>query len=150
MSSKPMFSKIVIVRVRGTRKMPPKIKNTLDLLNLNKPNHCIIVEGNPAIMGMVNIIRDYVAFGNADENLIFNLLMKRAEKGSTLFKKLKKKEEIMHIANEIFNGKKINEFVDPVFRLHPPRKGYKNIKKAYPEGDLGKRDDIASLVKRMM
>lgn len=145
-----MFSKIVIVRVRGTRKMPPKIKFTLDLLNLNKPNHCVVVEDNPAIMGMVNIIRDYVAFGNADENLIFNLLMKRAEKGSILFKKLKKKEEIMHIAKEILNGKKITEFVDPVFRLHPPRKGYKNIKKAYPEGDLGKRDDIASLVKRMM
>ena len=35
-------------------------------------------------------------------------------------------------------------------RLHPPRKGYKTIKKPAPEGDLGKREDMNLLLKRMM
>ncbi|HNR25150.1 MAG TPA: 50S ribosomal protein L30, partial [Methanobacteriaceae archaeon] len=40
----------------------------------------------------------------------------------------------------------------PVFRLHPPRKGYKDIKKAFNEGGtLGYRgEDINHLLKRMV
>ena len=56
----------------------------------------------------------------------------------------------IEIAQEIFAGKKTKEFANPVFRLHPPRKGYKNIKLAYPKGDLGKRDDMDSFILRMI
>jgi large subunit ribosomal protein L30 len=42
--------------------------------------------------------------------------------------------------------------VKPVFRLHPPRKGYENIKKTFAEsGTLGYRGDkIGDLIKKMI
>jgi len=73
--------------------------------------------------------------------------------------------------SETFNGmiKKIESFVawgevsedvlkllkekgdKNVFRLNPPKKGLKSIRKAYPRGDLGYRGDkINDLIKRML
>ena len=42
--------------------------------------------------------------------------------------------------------------IKPVFRLHPPRKGYKDSKKAFNEGGtLGYRgEEINTLIKRMV
>ena len=33
---------IAVVRVRGIRNLKPKIRKTLQLLKLNKPNHAVI------------------------------------------------------------------------------------------------------------
>lgn len=123
-------SKIAVVRVRGVRNMEPKIKRTLELLRLTRPNHCVLVDGTPQINGMINVVRDYVAFGPVSDDTISGLIAKRGENGS---KKADPKGE--H---------------DPVFRLHPPRKGYKDIKRHYPRGDIGKRDDMDNLLKRMI
>jgi hypothetical protein len=53
------------------------------------------------------------------------------------------------MAKEIFSGKTPAD-LDKVFRLHPPRRGYKNIKLHYPKGDIGKRDSMDDLIKRMI
>ena len=38
----------------------------------------------------------------------------------------------------------------PVFRLHPPRKGHRGIKKAVAEGgELGFHEDIGTLLRKM-
>jgi len=34
--------------------------------------------------------------------------------------------------------------------LHPPRGGFKSIKRAFPKGDLGPRDDMEKLIARML
>lgn len=141
---------IGIVRIRGVRSMKPKSKKVLELLKLERPNHCVIYHVTPQNMGMVNIVKDYVAYGPISEQALVALLEKRGEKGSKMLNEVMKLEEMKAAAKAIFGGKKLAEFADPVFRLHPPRSGYKNIKMAFPLGDLGKRPDMDVLLKRMM
>jgi len=143
--------KIAVVRVRGIRKMKPKIKKTLEMLRLNKPNHCVVIEDSKPNMGMLNVTRDYIAFGEIDEETLFKLIYKRGMKGSKKLNELMDKDKIKQAAGSISKGEsKLSDVIDPVFMLHPPRRGYKNIKKPYPSGDLGKRDDMNLLLRKMM
>ncbi|MEM2909060.1 MAG: 50S ribosomal protein L30 [Candidatus Bilamarchaeaceae archaeon] len=142
---------IAVVRIRGTRKLKPKIRKTLEMLNLFKPNHCVVVPETPQYLGMLSVVKDYVTFGKIDSDMLFKLLYKKGKKGSRWVRELMEKEKLEEAARDIFDGKKkIQDIVDPVFCLHPPRKGYKNIKLSYPAGDLGARDDIATLLNRMI
>jgi len=61
------MSKLGIVRVRGTVHIKQDIKKTLELLNLNKKNHCVIVQENPQIKGMINKTKNYITWGEIDE-----------------------------------------------------------------------------------
>ncbi len=142
--------KIAIVRIRGIRNINPKIKQTLDLLNIERPNNCVIIDDTPQNMGMVKVCKDYITYGPISEKVLFELLRKRGEKGRRMLRDVMEEEEIKQAAQKIMHNEKVKNFVDPVFRLHPPRKGYKTIKKPAPEGDLGKREDMDSLLKRMM
>ena len=142
--------KIAIVRIRGRRKVSPKIANTLRMLNLERNNNCVVIDDSPQNMGMVNVCRDYVAFGPLKEETLVALLNKRGEKGSRMLNEIMEDEEIKSAAKKIMHEEKLRTFVDPVFRLHPPRKGYKTVKKPAPEGDLGRRESMDSLLKRMM
>ncbi len=142
--------KIAIVRIRGVRNIKPEIKRTLELLRLSRPHHCVVVDLTPQTMGMIRLIGDYVAFGAVTQDTIEKLIVKRGEKGAKNAPEVMKAPEIKAAAEKIAKGAKVKEFVDPVFRLHPPRKGYRDIKMQYPQGDLGKRPDMDDLLKRMM
>jgi large subunit ribosomal protein L30 len=115
-----MSDLIAVVRIRGIRNIKPTIRKTLELLKLEKPNCCIVLNPTPQMMGMVNLIKDYVAFGNIKTETHELLKKKRGKENSK------------------------------AFRLKPPRHGLKNVKLAYPLGDLGKRDDMDSLISRMV
>ena len=142
--------KIAVVRIRGIRNIAPKTKRTMELLNIEKENNCVIIEDSPQNMGMVKKCKDYITYGPISEDTLFALLKKRGEKGSRMLREIMEDEEIKQVANKIMHEENVKNFIDPVFRLHPPRKGYKTIKKPAPEGDLGKREDMDSLIKRMM
>lgn len=58
-----------VVRVRGTANITKERADTLKILNLTKPNHCVIVPKNPASSGMLNVVKDYVTWGEASEDL---------------------------------------------------------------------------------
>lgn len=143
------MTKIAVVRVRGIRKMEPKIAHTLELLRLSSPNHCVILEDGPSARGMLQVVKDYVAFGPLQEKTFFHLLYKRGELGGKNLDQLHKEEEIQKLAQKLFRQPQL-EGVDPVFRLRPPRKGYKNVKRTYPRGALGARPEMDSLVSRMV
>ena len=140
---------IAVVRVRGIRNIKPKIKKTLELLKLNKPNHAVIYKVNESIIGMLELANDYVSFGKISEDILVKLITKRAEIGSKRAKEVYSEKEVNEIAKEIAEKGK-TEKIDPVFRLHPPRRGWKNIKTHYPRGDLGEREDMDDLIRRMM
>ncbi|MFH1393883.1 MAG: uL30 family ribosomal protein [Candidatus Micrarchaeota archaeon] len=145
------MTKLALIRVRGARGLKPKIAKTLGLLRLNKPNHCVVVEDTNEMKGMINVVKDYITFGPVDEDTIVRLMSKRGTRGSKSLKDVASADEIKAAAKEMAGGKKPKEgFVNPVFRLTPPRKGYKSIKLPYPEGDLGARDEILPLLRRMM
>lgn len=141
--------KIAIVRIRGRRNMEPKIRKTLELLNLRKPNHCVVMDDSPYTKGMLNLVKDYVTFGPISEDALVRVLSKKGRKGSKRLCEISKEAEIKDMAKKIIGGAKVKDFADPVFALKPPRKGYRDIKQPYPRGDLGARPDISPLVKRM-
>jgi large subunit ribosomal protein L30 len=142
--------KLAVIRIRGVRKIAPRIKKTLELLQLGKPNHCVLVENTPQNIGMLEHAKDYITYGPVDEKTIFGLLMKKGRKGSQLLRTTMKEDELKKAAKEIFGGKKTKDFANAVFRLGPPSKGYGEIKMTYPAGELGKRDAMDPLLRKMI
>ena len=67
------------VRVRGTVNIKPDIKHTLDLLNLTKVNHCVILPENDSTKGMLQIVKDYITWGEVDKNVLLKLISTRGK-----------------------------------------------------------------------
>ncbi len=143
--------KLAIVRVRGRRNMTPKIGRTLEMLNLHRTNQCVVMEDSPPIRGMLQLCKDYLAFGPISEGTLSALMKKRGEKGGRMLSEIMEEGEISEAAKKVMHGEKLENFSDRVFRLHPPRKGFRDIKRPVAQGgDLGWREDMDALVKRMM
>jgi large subunit ribosomal protein L30 len=148
-----------VVRVRGQVNIKPKIKRTMKLMRLNRVNHCVIIPENEVYKGMLNIIKDYVTWGEIDSDTAQIMLESSGKKsGNTDFTKADLKDTafktIKALAKGLSDGKTIVRDIPelkPVFRLHPPRKGYEGIKRSFKEGGaLGYRGEkINQLIRRM-
>ena len=142
------MSKIAVIRVRGPVNLRKDVKDTLKLLRLYRKNFCIVVEGNPSFIGMVNKVKDYVTFGEIDDSTYKDLVGKRSEE----FKGREEdsKGKIKYNGFIVVDGKKIK----PFFRLSPPKGGFgrKGIKVSFKaHGALGNRGEkINDLLKRMI
>ncbi|HNT73214.1 MAG TPA: 50S ribosomal protein L30, partial [Methanothrix sp.] len=66
-----------IVRLRGSVKTKPDIKDTLDMLRLHRINHCVVVPDSPHYRGMIQKVKDYVAWGEIDEEALASMLEMR-------------------------------------------------------------------------
>ncbi len=149
------------IRVRGTINVKPDIKKTLKLLRLTRANHCTLLEETKPIRGMLQIAKDYITWGEIDTKLLHQLIDTRGMivgdrkltdeylKDATPFDSTKKLTDAI-IANK-FSYTEIPE-IKPLFRLHPPRKGYRGIKRSYTKGGaLGYRGkEINTLLERML
>ena len=142
--------KIAVLRVRGIRKVKPNIRKTFEFLKLEKPNHCVLVEDTPQNLGMLAKAKDYIAFGPVAEETVLSLLYKRGKKDGKKLKETIKEGDLKKAAKEISGGKKTADFANPVFRLSPPSKGYKDKKTAYPNGELGRRPEMDTLLRKMI
>lgn len=148
-----------VVRVRGSVNVKPKIKETMRLMKLNRVNHCVIIPENDTYKGMLNIIKDYVTWGEVDAETT-ELMLETSGKssGNRAFEKADLKDSkfktIKALSKELAEGKVVMRDVSglkPLFRLHPPRKGYEGIKRSFKEGGaLGYRGEkINQLIRRM-
>ncbi|RLI74835.1 50S ribosomal protein L30 [Archaeoglobales archaeon] len=134
-----------VVRLRGQVDVNRKIKDTLAMLRLHRKNHCVVIPANNSYKGMLQIVKDYVAYGEIDAETLALILKKRGRLVGN--KKLtdeyvKEKmgyNSIEEFAKAVVEGKANLKDLDikPVFRLHPPRGGLKSIKWQYNRGDLG-------------
>lgn len=154
--------KIAIVQVRGGIRVGRNAMDTLNTLKLRKKNSCIIVDNSPVILGMLNIIKDYVTWGEVSDEIIKELLIKR---GKVVGDKPLTEEYLKQNAKVSFD-ELVKKFVEckiklrdvpglkPYFRLKPPIKGFERygIKMPFSMGGaLGYRKDrINDLVKRMI
>ncbi len=140
--------KIAIVRVRGNVNLNRKVKYTFSLLRLYRKNFCVVVEGNPTYKGMINKVKDYVTYGEINDETYKELVEKRGEEYKGREKDAKGKIDYNKFI--LVNGKKLK----PFFRLSPPGKGFgrKGIKVSFKaHGALGYRaDKINELIKRMI
>lgn len=122
--------RVAIILIRSTIGVKPNIKHTLKLLNLERKNTCKILEDKPNVRGMLKTVKDFVTWGDIDEDT-YKLL---TEKRSSIVKK---------------DGTEKN-----VYNLHPPRKGYgsNGVKVPFKMGGaLGDRgNQINDLISRML
>jgi len=148
-----------VVKVRGSINVKPKIKETMKLMRLNRVNHCVIVPENETYDGMLKIIKDYVTWGEVDVETT-ELMLESSGKtsGNAIFTKKELKDSsfktMKALAKNLSEGKVVMRDVPklkPLFRLHPPRKGYEGIKRSFKEGGaLGYRGEkINQLIRRM-
>jgi len=149
------------IRIRGKINIKPDIKKTLNLLNLTKVNHCVIIDENPSAKGMLQIVKDYVTWGEIDKKVLTQLIDKRGKikgdkkisqeyiKTSTSYDSIEKLSQA--IIDKKFKYKNIPN-IKPIFRLNPPKNGYEGIKRSYQKkGALGYRGDkINLLIEKMI
>jgi len=149
------------IRVRGVINIKPDIKKTLQLLNLTRVNHCVLLEEKPSIKGMLHVAKDYITWGEVEKDILVKLIEKRGKlegekeitetylKSATSYNNLDKLTQA--IIDNKFKYKDIPD-VKSVFRLNPPKKGYEGIKRSYAKkGALGYRGkDINKLIERMI
>ncbi len=144
-----MTNKIAIVRIRGGIKVKKVFRDTLDMLRLYNKNYCVVLESTPQIIGMINKIRDFVTYGEIQDELFKELIEKRGVEYTGREKDSKGKISYNRKYIEV-DGKKYNKY----FRLNSPRKGYgrKGTKKPFAKsGSLGDRGEkINDLIRRMI
>jgi len=142
---------IAIVRVRGLTGLNPKQKATLEMLNLKRSNQATLVHLNESYNGMLEQSKDYITWGPISKPILISMLSKRAYVEKTKLSTLKDQTQIQKIAEEIIGGKSLKDLqIKRNFRLTPPSKGWKAKKVRYPQGDLGPRESLDSLLKRMI
>ena len=153
-----------IIRLRGLVGTPEDIEYTLRLLRLTRKFTCVVYPATPSIEGMLRKVKDWVTWGEIDMQTFIELLRTRGRiRGNKpltdeYVKKVLGLNGIEDLAKAVFEGKilfhKLEDYgIKPLFRLHPPRKGFKgSIKKPYSAGgELGYRGPaINELLKRMM
>ncbi|RLF12466.1 MAG: 50S ribosomal protein L30 [Thermoprotei archaeon] len=150
-----------VIRLRGRVGVPPDIKLTLKTLRLTRNNHLTLVEATPSNEGLLKKASEYITYGEIYEETLALLLEKRGrlrgDKKLTLdFVKKLGFESFRDLARALIEGRvKLKSIpnLKPVFRLHPPSKGFKgSIKKPYNVGgELGYRGSkINELIERMV
>lgn len=138
-----------------------EIKDTMTMLRLTRNCHATLLDNRPAYNGMLRKSKDYLTWGEVSQENVALLLKKRGklvgdkELTDEYAKELDYKS-LDDLAEAIFKVEV--EFsslpdVKPVFRLRPPKKGFKGkVKRSFAAGgEAGYRgDEINELLKRMV
>ncbi|MDD5012748.1 MAG: hypothetical protein PHQ66_03855 [Candidatus Nanoarchaeia archaeon] len=114
---------ICVIRIHGEVKIRKAVVETLNRLNLKKKYTCIAIEKPTEIeMGMIENVKDFVAYGEIDKETYKKLVAARGKQGTKFF------------------------------RLHPPRGGIDSKKHfGVGKGVLGNHgNDISKLLLRML
>jgi len=147
-----------IVRLRGGVNTRPEIKDTLKMIHLHRVNHCVVVPENPHYRGMIQKVKDYVAWGEVDEGSLAMMLEMRGRLSGNrrltdqYIREITSYNNVKEFAAAVFKGDVSMKDVGikPIFRLHPPRKGHRGIKKTVKEGgELGYHESIKDLIFKM-
>ena len=149
-----------VVKVRGTIRAQREARETLELLRLARTNHAVLIDNRPSFMGMLYRVQNYVTWGEISKETVALMLQKRGRLagGKKLTVEAAEKlgyKSIDALAEAIANCKAEYQKlpnVQPVFKLHPPKKGFKGkTKKSYAAGgEAGYRGEkISELIKRM-
>lgn len=152
---------LVAVRVRGVSDVSQEIKDTLKMLHLTRNCHATLIDDRPSYLGMLHKAQHYVTWGEISKENITRLLR---ERGRLVGDKKLTDEYAQEIGYKSLDDlaeaayKREVEYgrlpkVKPVFRLHPPKKGYKGkVKRSFAAGGVtGYRGEaINDLIKRMI
>jgi len=151
---------LAVIRVRGLSGVFREIDETLRMLHLTRNCHATLIDDRASYLGMLRKAKDYLVWGEVSREGVALLLRKRGKLVGN--KKLTEKyvqgigyESIDDLAEAIYELKveySSISGVKPLFRLHPPKKGFKGkVKKSYAAGGVtGYRGEVINdLIKRM-
>ena len=154
--------KVAIIRLRGANKLKKRIEETLKMLRLYNKNTCIVVSNTDSILGMIKKVKDYITWGEIDEETFKMLLGKRGKiignKPLTEeYFKSNAKMDFASFAKEFFALKiSIKDIpgLKQYFRLKPPTGGFEKygLKKPFSMGgSLGyRKEKINGLIRKML
>lgn len=152
---------LAVLRLRGNVNIWRELEYVFKLMHLTRKNHLTLMRGSPLNLGMIRRIKDYATWGEVSQETIFQLLQRRGflrGKQRLTDENVKEKlgyDSIEELAKAIYEVKadlwKMSD-LKPVFRLHPPKGGFRGtIKKPYPKGELGYREKaINDLIAKMI
>jgi len=156
---------LAIIRIRGRSGHRPEVKYTLRSLRLTRKYHAVIYPSKlPGLLGMLKVVKDWVTWGEISKSVLAELIKKRGRTvgnkpitDEVVRNKLKLNGGIEELINIVYEEKimwhKLDHIFKPVFRLHPPKGGFKgSIKKPYKSGgELGYRGStINELLMKMI
>lgn len=155
-----MAKAYLVVRMRGQINVPHWAKNTLNLLKLEKKFRATIIPAKDNTNGMLDAVKHYVSWQEANQDITKELLNKKGRKSG--YKKITSEDlaklgfkTIDDLAASIAEGKVSMNKIKPIkpwFALSPPKHGFKrSTRKTYGEGGvLGQNKELAELVRSMM
>ena len=154
--------KLAVIQVRGGIHLTHEHRDSLNHLQLRKKNSCVILENTQSYMGVLVKLKDYVTWGEIDEQTLKLLIEKRgklAGNQSLNENYLKEKTKMgfdQFVKSFIDNKIKLKDVpgLKTYFRLTPPKGGFERegIKKQFSLGGaLGyRKDNINNLLRRMI
>jgi large subunit ribosomal protein L30 len=147
----------MIIRVRGTIHARHDIRETLEFLHLSRPNHATIVPERPEFKGMLAAVQGYVTWGEAEPATVTELLRVRGEteEGAALAAAPTagaKATDLGDITKTVLeSGLSRADGVRPLFRLKPPKGGWRSTKRPFSLGGaLGYRGRAINDLARKM
>ena len=150
--------RLIVIRLRGRVGIKYDIKDTLKMLNLNRVNHAVVIDDRKSYLGMLQKVKDYVTWGILDEDTCLRLFKKRGRLignepiTDEYVQKYTKYNSVEELAKAFLNFEveiKNLPHLKRVFRLHPPKKGFK-YKKKRPFGDFGELGNRQELVDELV
>ena len=154
--------KLAVIQVRGTIGMSKKFIDTLQFLKLVRKNSCVVVDDTRNYLGMLVLLKDFITWGEIDEETFRVLLEKRGriignKQLTEQYLREKIKMSFDEFSKSVMNSKvKFRDVpgLKQFFRLKPPTGGFdrEGIKKQFSLGGaLGyRKDNINQLIKRMI
>ena len=149
-----------VIRIHGRTGIRKNIADTLDMLNLTRISHTVVIPDTPSYKGMLQKAKDYITWGEVSEETFKKLVSERARlPGNKRVTDEYVKENtdyasVDDLAVAILNGETTlkESGLKPIFRLAPPKKGYENTRTPFTEGgSLGYRsENINELLEKMI
>ena len=155
-----MAKAFLVVRIKGQVDVPYWAKTTLKLLKLEKKFRATIIPAQENTLGMLNKVKHYVSWQEAEVSMAMELLDKKGRKSG--YKKITEEDikkigfkNIEDLATSLAEGKTTMTKLKPLkpwFALAPPRHGFKkSTKKLYTQkGILGPNKELGNLVRNMI
>ena len=151
---------LLVLNLHGAINSSGPVRRALEELKVVRRFSASVVPGDSSTLGMLRLCKDHVAWSPIDTDLLATLLKKRGMVSvtkvldSASLKKMGYKDHEDLAAKMVKEEMRLSavEGLRPVFRLAPPRGGFKrSIRRAFSEkGLLGNNPQLSELVRRML
>ena len=74
------MSQIAVIRIKGRVGLNKDINETLNRLRIRRKYTCVVLKGTKEELGMINKLRDFVAYGEMKDDVYKELVNKRGKK----------------------------------------------------------------------